>query len=730
MFQLLFERSGDGIFLFDPVRQVFVDCNEAAVQMMRATSRDQLLLVDPADLSPERQPDGRVSREKSREMTALALERGSHRFEWTARRYDGTEFCIEVLTTPVASGEQPLLAIVCRDISYRKRAEEEIQELNASLERRVQQRTAELLSANEQLKIAEQQARRRAEQAQRHRDALLELAQLNKSDLAQALCTICAVAASTLEVARVSYWSLTEEASALVCRHLYLLADKKAAKQAEGQLLRTSDCPAYFKALATRQPIVASQARSHVATNELAEGYLKPLGISSMLDAPVWVAGHVVGVLCHEHVGPERDWTTEEVYFASALAAMVSLAIEESQRARSERLLRESESRFSAAFQASPMYVTISRFADGRYVLVNETFLKQTGYRQEEVLERNSQELSLWADPAERELFWEELRKTGHIHERECRIRNRWGKVFTFLISADMIEINAVPHLLTVGLDITERKRAELELHRTLSREKELGTLRSNFVSMVSHEFRTPLGIIQSSAEILDDYLDRLDARERKEHLGSIHRNTRRMATLMEEVLLLSGLDSEKMEFKPAPLNLCQFAQGVAEEILAASEHRCPIRLELPPTPLNVRADERLLQHIFTNLLSNAVKYSQPGAPVGFEISSHGPDVVCTVRDRGIGIPESDREWLFAAFQRGRNVGDRPGTGLGLVIVKRCVDLHGGSIQVDSKPGKGTIMTVRLPRSPADDLHQKPSAPNARARKNESPGLSAPSPNT
>ena len=697
MFQLLFERSADAIFLFDPVRQVFVDCNHAAVTMMRASSREQLLLVNPADLSPARQPDGRLSREKAPEMTELALKHGSHRFEWNAVRFDGTEFAMEVLTTPIASGEKPLFATVCRDISDRKKAEAEIRELNATLEARVSLRTAELLAANEQLKRAEQDSRKRAAQAQRHRGALLELARLNKSALPEALRKICEVAASSLEVGRASYWSLVEDDSALVCENLYLLKHRCADTKSKGLRLQSGDCPAYFEALKTRQPIVAGQALEHPATRGLSESYLKPLGISSMLDAPVWVRGHVVGVLCHEHLGPPRDWTAEEVYFASALAAMVSLAFEESQRAQSERLLRESEGRFSAAFQASPVWITISRFENGRYVLANETFLRWTGYRLDEVLGRNSLELSLWADPAERERFWDELRRTRSIRERECRVRNRRGEPFTLLASADLVEINAVPHLLTVGLDITQRKQVEVELRKTLAREQELGRLRTNFVSMVSHEFRTPLGIIQSSAEILDGYFERLEPAERKEHLRSIHGNTRRMAALMEEVLLLGSFDAGKMEFKPAPVSLRRFARQLVEEILAATERRCPIDLIVQGVSVKAHADVRLLRHIFTNLLTNAVKYSAPGDPVRVELARDGGDAVWAVRDRGIGIPEADREWLFNAFHRGGNVGNRPGTGLGLVIVKRCIELHGGQLCVDSTPGKGTVMTVRLP---------------------------------
>lgn len=115
------------------------------------------------------------------------------------------------------------------------------------------------------------------------------------------------------------------------------------------------------------------------------------------------------------------------------------------------------------------------------------------------------------------------------------------------------------------------------------------------------------------------------------------------------------------------------------------------------PLAGDARADECLLQHVFTNLLNNAVKYSEPGRSVQFRIERAGGDAVCVIRDRGIGVPEADLPWLFNAFHRGRNVGQRAGTGLGLVIVKRCVELHGGTIKVESQLGDGTTITVSLP---------------------------------
>jgi PAS domain S-box-containing protein len=833
MFRMLFERSADAILMLDPQREVFVDCNPAAVHMMRASSKEQLLLTNPAKFSPECQPDGRDSREKTHEMIALILANGSYRFEWVCRRFDGEDFHVEVLGTTVQTGEHPLVACVCRnitdrktaeaalresearfrllfersadamclfdpatgqfiesneaatrmlgaftiapgkassaefakqeqangrpsaeiaaelaklalakgshrfewatrrqdgsdlpldvvltslpssnrplllaisrDISTQKKAEQEILRLNISLEQRVAERTIELVQANEQLKteIAERRRqekvqRKRSDQMERHRDVLLELAQSRKADFEQALATICSRAAATLEVARVSYWSFVDNNSAIVCDLFHHRNGGDASEKLKGARLAVSDCPAYFAGLAAKRPIAADNVYTHPATSGL-ENYLKPRGISSMLDAPVWMRGEMVGVLCHEHIGPVREWSAEEIDFVSALAAMVSLALEESYRADSDSRLRESEGRFSAAFRASPVFITISDFEEGRYILANEAFLKWSAFRLDEVLGHNSAELGLWADPSERTPFWDELRQTGSIRERECRIRSKHGKIFTALLSADLIQISGKPHLLTVGLDITQRKQAEAELLKTLSREKELGLLRSKFVSMVSHEFRTPLGIIQSSAEILDDYLERLEPEERNEHLQSIQKNTRRMAALMEEVLLIGSFDAGKMDFKPAPLDLARFAGRLVDEVLSATDRRCPILLTFDEMPCSAHADERLLRHILTNLLTNAVKYSERGETVHFEISTDGADAVCVIRDRGIGIPEADREWLFSAFHRGQNVGERPGTGLGLVIVKRCADAHGGRIDVDSMPGAGTTVTVRLP---------------------------------
>jgi signal transduction histidine kinase len=161
-------------------------------------------------------------------------------------------------------------------------------------------------------------------------------------------------------------------------------------------------------------------------------------------------------------------------------------------------------------------------------------------------------------------------------------------------------------------------------------------------------------------------------------------------------VLLLGRVEAGRMECRPLEMNLAEFCSRLVDEQLSATHRKCPIELQLDGVDGAATGDEALLRHIFTNLLSNAVKYSPAGRKVRFSVRRSGYDALFEICDQGIGIPAEDQPRLFEAFHRGRNVGNIPGTGLGLVIVKRCADLHGASLELVSAPGSGTTFIVRL----------------------------------
>jgi len=244
-----------------------------------------------------------------------------------------------------------------------------------------------------------------------------------------------------------------------------------------------------------------------------------------------------------------------------------------------------------------------------------------------------------------------------------------------------------------------EEKVAErtAQLNEALAEEKELSQLKSNFISMVSHEIRTPLALILSSSEILSRYHDRLAPEKRTEHLKAIDSAVQRMGALMEDVLLFSKAEAGRMEFNPARMELAPFCSQLVDEILSTTARRCPIELTVTGVAEPARADEALVRHILGNLLTNAVKYSAAGTPVALSVSRSEGEVVFEVEDHGIGIPEADRARLFIPFHRGKNAANIVGTGLGLVIVRRCVERHGGKFNIVSSEGKGTTATVRLP---------------------------------
>jgi signal transduction histidine kinase len=245
--------------------------------------------------------------------------------------------------------------------------------------------------------------------------------------------------------------------------------------------------------------------------------------------------------------------------------------------------------------------------------------------------------------------------------------------------------------------EVDERKRAHSDLARALESEKELNALKSNFVNVVSHEFRTPLGVILSSSEILDTYLDTLSPAERAEHMRDIKECTRYMSGLMEDVLMLGRVEAGKVQFRPIALDVAELFRRITDEVLSATNRTSAIEFSATNVEEPARGDESLLRKIFGNLLSNASKYSPPNARIYFSVTRDGHDAVFTVCDEGIGIPADDLKRLFTSFHRGSNVGERPGSGLGLVIVQRCVQLHGGTIAIESTEGAGTTVTVRLP---------------------------------
>ena len=248
--------------------------------------------------------------------------------------------------------------------------------------------------------------------------------------------------------------------------------------------------------------------------------------------------------------------------------------------------------------------------------------------------------------------------------------------------------------------EIAAHQRLEHELCKTLTKEKGISELKSNIISMVSHEYRTPLTTILSSAELLEHYSHKWTQEKIKRHLQRIQTSVNHLTQLVSDVLLVSKAEVGKQEFNPSSLDLATFCSQLVEEIQITTVSSHSINFVSLCSCREVYLDQKLLRQMLTNVLVNGIKYSPQGGSIQFELvceHEKASSVTFRIRDEGIGIPPKDRARLFDAFYRSSNVGKISGTGLGLAIVKKCVEFHGGQIAVESEVGLGTTFTITLP---------------------------------
>ena len=330
---------------------------------------------------------------------------------------------------------------------------------------------------------------------------------------------------------------------------------------------------------------------------------------------------------------------------------------------------------------------------------VNDKYVEMTGYAREELVGRSTRifytddQTHLNDGKSTRATL---LRDGVYVGERLLRRKN--GDTFWALLSGRCVfDRDPDSGVIWTLLDITERRIADNNIRAALAKEKELNDLRTRFVSMTSHEFRTPLAAILSASELLRDYEERMPAVEKKEILANIGAGVQRMTGMLDRVLLLGQVDAHMLEFQPQQIDLLALCQSIVVQARAQqSTATCTVSTRFPSSMPVSLFDPKLLRHILENLLSNAIKYSVHGGLVTFSVSCEAMRTVFKVADQGIGIPPDEMPHLFESFHRASNVGAIQGTGLGLAIVKNAVELHGGQITVESELGHSTCFTVTI----------------------------------
>jgi PAS domain S-box-containing protein len=365
-------------------------------------------------------------------------------------------------------------------------------------------------------------------------------------------------------------------------------------------------------------------------------------------------------------------------------------------RVRAETALRESERRFAQLFHANPLPMTIVSLRSQRHLDVNEAAARHSGYTRAEMIGRTKPELGFWVAPDQRDALLHELLSTGRVRDFEVPFRTKSGEERQLLTNSEVITYEGEPAVLSVSVDITERKQVEAR-HDARREEAESHTrAKDEFLAMLSHELRNPLGTITTALAVLNRLVTGDDLRRVTDMIG---RQTVHLTRLVDDLLDVARVTSGRVELRREVLDLRELVAQCVRALANAGrtrQHHVVVEGESVP----VQGDPARLAQVVDNLLDNALKYTAPGGHIRLSVSRVQNDAMLRVLDTGEGIRAELRERVFERFVQEPQTLDRArgGLGLGLALVKQLVDLHGGSVAVTSAgPGQGSEFTVRVP---------------------------------
>ncbi|MBX3083518.1 MAG: PAS domain S-box protein [Anaerolineae bacterium] len=371
-----------------------------------------------------------------------------------------------------------------------------------------------------------------------------------------------------------------------------------------------------------------------------------------------------------------------------------------SDRLHAEEALRESEERFRSIVNGILDYSICMLNPDGNILSWNTGAERIKGYSALESLGQNFSRSFTPEDQADGlpQQILETARSGNHYMGESWQLRKDGSRFWaSIILSALRDKDGKLIGFTKVISDVTERKKTEETLQLALSKEKELSELKTRFVSMASHEFRTPLATILTITESLTYYWQKMKEDQIQQRLGRIQEQISYLTEIMDDVLQLARLQARRAEYNPVLLDLTTLCQHVIDEFTGRQDITNQIAFVYEDSLPQLKLDRKLMRQILNNLISNAIKYSPQASTVTIKLTHVDSTIVLKVSDRGIGIPQSDLDYLFEPFHRASNVGTIAGTGLGLTIMKESVELHGGTIRVESQVDVGTTFTITLP---------------------------------
>lgn len=540
--------------------------------------------------------------------------------------------------------------------------------------------------------------KKRISHLEEQQEAIVSLATgqgLTQGNWQQALQDITRTTGKTLGISRVSIWHYSEDNSSIICDMLYNAADDSFGQGAE---LFEKDYPRYFQALNEERVIAAEDAHSNTLTFAFSENYLTPLGIVSMLDAPIRVQGKVVGVVCHEQIDTNRQWTYDEQNFVGAIADLIAQSIENRERRRAEDALRKREGYLKEA-------ESIARLGNFEFDLRSQSLTwSDEAYRIFGQEVRSEITLDLYKSLLAEEDYQRVMahventitNKIPYSIEHDIVLDDGTHKHLFALTRPILDEEGEVSKIFGIVQDITRLKQAESERVELQINQEKIAFLQ-DFIDSMTHDLKTPLSSILSNTYLVK----RVDDAEQQLHyLNRIDEQVGRLQDMIDAILTVSRLEHlPRLDFQTYDLNTL-VQEAVRQTRVNALKEKIDLEMKLHPEQINMKLAYPELLRALINLVENAINYTAENGKVIISTEIQGSQIICIIKDTGIGIDETDLPHVFEQFYRAKNARSfGKGTGLGLSIVKKIMELHKGQIAVESQPGKGTTVTITLQSS-------------------------------
>ncbi len=762
-YRTLFEKSTDPILILS--KNNFIDCNQAALDLLKYSNQDRLYNVHPSDISPEYQPDGRTSIEKADQMLSLALKNGFHRFDWLHKDSSDKEFWVDVSLTLIPSENEPLIYTVWRNINDKKLAEKALKENeekyriifeNSPVGIVITDLEGNILVFNDQLVEMSAYSKQEFEtltvfdlyQNSADRQMVIEsikekghiqnteinfvkkdgerfvanmsssqymlgqtpalltvifdITDRKKSQTTQEIIHNISSAVPTTDSINQLYEVIQQELSKIVeAKNFTIGFYKKDTDEIYFPYMHDEKHQLkYAPAAYTISSIVFSKNKSILLNTEQLtrlrkEGKIINYGgeAKSWLGVPFGSNNNTEGILIVQDYEKDNAFSMEDQRLLEIIANQVAISIS---RKRNEDQIRK----LSRSVEQSPASIVITNL-DGQIEYVNKKFTEVTGYSFDEVKGENPNILQSRKTPQDTyKQMWNDLTSGKEWRGTFCNQRKSGEIYYEEAYITPLNDATGIPtHYLAVKEDISERIRTENELIEAKNRAEESHRIKSAFLANMSHELRTPLNAVIGFSELIPES----EEDEVFEYAKLINDSGHHLLSIIEDIFDISVLESGDVEVTQEEIILKNLFEDIGQlakkEIKQQFKGHIEFKIEPNIDPeLKFHCDPNKIRKVFAHLIKNAVKFTEQGSiEVGYEQTS--THLRFFVSDTGIGIPTNKQQVIFEAFRQVDETHTREygGTGVGLAISKKMMELMGGEIFVKSEPKKGTTFFFTIP---------------------------------